>query len=82
MVFTLGSDHCACLDVGLWVLFRVKNGGGEMRRLIYNDDGTLRRCDRNIKNLGYWKSLRWFGYRYILSQISWSDFLYGWKLSR
>ncbi len=45
-----------------------------MDNLIREGDGTIRRCERNIKELGYWKSLRWFGYRYCLSCIDVRDF--------
>lgn len=42
-------------------------------KLIKNEDGTIRRCDRNIKELGYWRSLRWFGYKSCLNYIDISE---------
>ena len=36
--------------------------------LIREEDGTIRKCDANIVKLGYWKSLRFFGYKRILTE--------------
>ncbi len=34
--------------------------------LIREENGTIKKCDFNLVKLGYWRSLRFFGYKRIL----------------
>lgn len=71
----------AALIIGAATVTAWKNIGMRwMMALIRNDDGTIRRCDRNIKELGYWKSLSWFGYKYCLDCIDVEEVLISIKL--
>lgn len=46
--------------------------------LIRENNGKLRKCDANLVRLGYWRSLRFFGYKRILTEyFDWKDIIEG-----